>query len=109
MIYEIEISEQAEADLRGIYEYIAFELLAPENASGQLDRLEKNILRLEQMPERFRIYEEEPWHTRGLRIMPVDNFVVLYIPDKEKGIVTIIRVMYGGRDIPTKLREDTQL
>ena len=36
MIYEIEISEQAEVDLRGIYEYIAFELLAPENASGQL-------------------------------------------------------------------------
>ena len=106
MIYEIEISEQAEADLRGIYEYIAFELLAPENASGQLDRLEKNILRLEQMPERFRIYEEEPWHTRGLRIMPVDNFVVLYIPDKEKGIVTIIRIMYGGRDLPTQLRED---
>ena len=34
------ISDQAEIDLRGIFEYIAFELQAPENASGQLDRLE---------------------------------------------------------------------
>lgn len=41
MIFEIEISAQADADLRGVYEYIAFELRSPENARGQLDRLEK--------------------------------------------------------------------
>ena len=44
MIYEIEVSEQADSDLRGIFEYIAFELQSPENASGQLDRLEEQIL-----------------------------------------------------------------
>ena len=44
MIYDIEISDQAEIDLRGIFDYIAFELQAPENASGQLDRLEACIL-----------------------------------------------------------------
>ena len=44
MIYDIEISDQAEIDLRGIFEYIAFELQAPEYASGQLDRLEACIL-----------------------------------------------------------------
>ena len=43
-IYEVEVSEQADSDLRGIFEYIAFELQSPENASGQLDRLEKQIL-----------------------------------------------------------------
>ena len=43
MIYDIGISDQAEIDLRGIFEYIAFELQAPENASGQLDRLEACI------------------------------------------------------------------
>jgi len=35
--------------------------------------------------------------------MPVDNFVVFYIPDKDKAIVTIIRVMYGGRDTDEQL------
>lgn len=30
MIYDIEISDQAEIDLRGIFEYIAFELQTPE-------------------------------------------------------------------------------
>lgn len=99
MIYEVEVSEQADSDLRGIFEYIAFELQSPENASGQLDRLEEQILSLDTMPERYRKYEKEPWKRRGLRVLPVDNYVILYIPDSDKKVVTILRVMYAGRDI----------
>ena len=39
--------------------------------------------------------------------MPVDNFVVLYIPKEEDETVTIIRVMYGGRDIDVQLKKTT--
>lgn len=99
MIYEVELSEQADSDLREIFEYIAFELQSPENASGQLDRLEEQILSLDNMPERYRKYENEPWKSRGLRVLPVDNYVIFYIPDSNKKIVTILRVMYAGRDI----------
>ena len=88
MIYEVEVSEQADSDLRGI-----FELQSPENASGQLDRLEEQILSLDTMPERYQKYEKEPWNSRGLRVLPVDNYVVLYIPDSDKKVVTILRVM----------------
>ena len=84
MIYEVEVSEQADSDLRGIFEYIAFELQSPQNASGQLDRLEEQILSLDTMPECYRKYEKEPWKSRGLRVLPVDNYVVLYIPDSVK-------------------------
>ena len=109
MNYEVEISMQADADLRGIYEYIAFTLLAPENASGQLDRLEESILSLQQYPMRHRAYEKEPWHGRGLRVLPVDNYVLLYFPNEETKVVTIIRVMYGGRNIDKELNEHTEL
>ena len=57
MIYDIVISYQAEIDLRGIFEYIAFELQTPENVSGQLDRLEACIMDLDHMPKRYRQYE----------------------------------------------------
>lgn len=50
MIYKIEVSEQADKDLRGIFEYIAFQLLSPENAKRQIKRLEKQILSLDMMP-----------------------------------------------------------
>ena len=46
MIYEVITTKQAENDLRAIYEYIAFQLLAPDTAKGQLDRLEGRILGL---------------------------------------------------------------
>ncbi|GEN32108.1 plasmid stabilization system protein ParE [Cerasibacillus quisquiliarum] len=36
--------------------------------------------------------------------MPVDNFVVLYIPKTEIKTVTIIRVMYGRRNIEKQLQ-----
>ena len=75
-------------------------LQSPENARGQLDRLEEQILSLDTMPERYRKYEKEPWKSRGLRVLPVDNYVVLYIPDSDKKVVTILRVMYAGRDKP---------
>ena len=107
MIYEVTTTGQAESDLRDIYEYIAFELLSPDYAAGQLGRLEKKITGLGEFPEKFRRYEKEPWRSRGLRIMPVDNYLVFYIPDKNAGIVTVIRVMYAGMDIDSQLKDHT--
>ncbi len=57
MIYEVEVSEQADRDLREIFEYIAFELQSPENAIGQLDRLEEQILSLARYLEVFEAAE----------------------------------------------------
>ena len=108
MMFDVQISEQADNDLRGIFEYIAFELLAPENAAGQLDRLEEAISKLDHMPEKFRRYEREPWRSRGLRVFPVDNYLVFYIPNMETKIVTVIRVMYGGRDVDKELKRYTR-
>ena len=51
MIYEVEVSEQADRDLRG-GEYLAFELQSPENARRQLDRLEEQILSLDTIDNR---------------------------------------------------------
>ena len=103
MNYTIDISLQAKTDLRNIYSYIANELLSPQTAANQIDRLEGNIFGLEVMPFRYKRYDEEPWKSRGLHIMPVDKYVVLYIPDKKRAIVTVLRIMYGGRNINEQL------
>ncbi len=108
MIFNVVISIQAEEDLRGIFEYIAFELLSPKNAEKQLERLEKQILSLDEMPERFPRYGKEPWHSRGLRFVAVDNYIVFYLSDVEEQVVTILRVMYSGRDIEKQLSVHTK-
>ena len=60
---------------------------------------------LEELPERYRRYEDELWHSRGMRVLPIDNFVILYIPYLEEKVVRIVAVMYGGRDIGEQLKK----
>lgn len=105
MKYEVFTTEQAATDLRAIFEYIAYDLLAGQNALNQLDRLEQAILSLDEMPERYHLYDKEPWKERNLRIMPVDGYLVFYIPRSEEKTVTVIRVMYGRRDIDAQLKQ----
>ena len=81
------------------------DLLAGQNALNRLDRLEQAILSLDEMPERYHLYDKEPWRERNLRIMPVDNYLVFYIPRSEVKTVTVIRIMYGRRDIDAQLKQ----
>jgi toxin ParE1/3/4 len=63
----------------------------------------KGIRSLDDMPFRFKLYDEEPWHSQGIRIMSVDNYFVIYLPNESDNIVSIVRIMYSGRDISKQL------
>lgn len=104
MMYRVELSAQAKEDMREIY----VELRAIDSAEALFRHLEEHIYALEEMPERYRLYEGEPWRTRGLRIMPVDHYLVFYIPKHESCIVTVIRILYGGRDSAEQLARYTE-
>lgn len=99
MKYKVMYTAGAKKDLRNIFRYISEELLAPENAAGQTERM------LDTMPNRNRLYEEEPWYSRGLRFFPVDNYLVFYKTDDETEIVYVVRIMYGGRDVHKQLNQ----
>ena len=106
MSYSIEITLQADADLRDIFEHIAMELRSLQSAEKLLARLENKIFSLDQMPERYHRYQHEPWFSRGMRVMAVGQYCVFYIPNSAQKKVSIIRVIYGGRDIETILAEN---
>lgn len=103
MSYEVIISDQAQADLREIFAHIAFGLQSKINAARQIDRIEKEIMSLSEMPERYKRYEREPWFSRNTHIMTVDRFCVFYQVDRDSDTVYILRVLYGGRDIEAEL------
>lgn len=109
MRWNIVYTAEARRDLRNIYEYIAYELLVPETAAGQTQRIMKAVRTLDEMPMRFRLYDEEPWHSAGLRLFPVDNYIVFYLLDEAKNTVNVVRIMYGGRDIRRQLSETIEL
>lgn len=98
-------TEQAERDLRSIFEYIAFSLLEQEIAVNQVRRIIDAVAKLNAMPLRYHLYEKEPWHSKGLRVLPIDNYLAFYLPVEAKMTVAVIRIMYGGRDIEEQLRQ----
>ncbi len=104
MSYRVKISDQAKADLRGIYSYIAVDLQSPQIAAGQIERIERGIYSLDEMPYRFRAYPKEPWYSRGLRVLSVDHYLILYMPDQNTETVSVVRIVYSMRDIDQVLK-----
>ncbi|WP_255263858.1 type II toxin-antitoxin system RelE/ParE family toxin [Gardnerella greenwoodii] len=102
MIYSVHISREAEEDLRGIYAYIAFNLLSLKNAQGQINRLEEAILSLDEFPLAHRLVSFEPWRSRGLRFMACDNFLI-FILFLKKSMKLWFLVCFMGKEILRKL------
>ena len=100
--YKVEITEEALQDMEDIYNYIAIDLLASENAMGQYDRNADEILTLDTFTERYRIMESEPEKRIEMRRMLVDNYSVIYTICDERVIVT--DVLYTASDIEARLR-----
>ena len=100
--YKVEITKEALQDMEDIYNYIATNLRAPENAIRQYNRIADEILTLDIFPERFRIMESEPEKRMELRRMPVDNYSVFYTIRDDRVIVT--DVLYTASDIEVRLR-----
>ena len=101
--YVVEITDEALADMDGIYNYIANTLLAPENAMGQYNRIAEAILTLESFPERYPIFDSEPEHSWGMRRMVVDNYLVCYMVDPGK--VTVTDILFGASNVHVRLQE----
>ena len=70
----------------------------------QYNRIADEILKLNVFPERFRIMDSEPEHSKEIRRMSVDNFSVFYVIRKEKVIVT--DVLYSASDIDNRLKDE---
>ena len=105
MSMKIVYSQTARQDLREIYEYIAYTLLVPDTACSLTDRIMADIRSLAEFPERNPLYRDEPWHSLGVRFLPVKNYLVLYTVHEEIETISVARIMYGGRDISRQLEE----
>ena len=103
MKWTVNYTNTAEQDLRCIYDYIATTLCEVDTAKNLVRQIMCKIVSLDEMPNRYAMYDKEPWKNRGLRFLSVKNYVIFYLPNEETKTVYIIRIMYGGRDIEKQL------
>lgn len=96
---------QAQQDLKNIYEYISYSLLAPDTARSMYQKIIQSARSLESTPERNPLYKNEPWHSQGVRFLPVKNYLLFYVVNKQTSTVSISRILYGGMDVSRQLEE----
>ena len=102
--FAVEITDRALADMEAIYNYIADNLLLPETAMQQFNRIAEAVESLTSLPERCRRFESQPERDMGLRLLPVDNYSVIYSIDEDR--VVVLRVLYSASDIIAHLRDE---
>ncbi|MEE1518252.1 MAG: type II toxin-antitoxin system RelE/ParE family toxin [Lachnospiraceae bacterium] len=97
--YKVKVNPRAIRELDHIYEYIANEKLAPENAKGQVDRIKKNILSLDTFPQSHQERNEGRYAGKGYRQLLIDNYIVIFRIVEHDKIVYVVTIQYQGRNL----------
>ena len=103
--FQYRFSKKAEADLDEILSYISIELSNPDAASGFLKDLQTVIDSICAIPKIGRIVENEFLPDREVRKSLVGNYILYYLPDTNKKIIYILRILYGRRSLDELGRE----
>lgn len=96
--YKVIITAPAESDLRGIAEYIAFELKEPLTAQNLISKIGEAVFELEKIPYRYALVNDERLASQGIRMLLVDSYIVFYVVSETHDSVTVIRILYGKRE-----------
>ena len=97
--YNVKVTPRAIRDLDDIFNYIALEKLAPENAFGQTERIREALQKLEIMPQSHQDRQTGRYAGRGYKQLLVDNYVVIFKIDEKQRIVTVLTIQYQGRNL----------
>ena len=97
--YKVKINPKAIRELDSIYEYIANEKLAPENAKGQIDRIKKAILSLDSFPQSHQERSEGRYAGKNYRQLLIDNYIAIFRIDEPNKTVYVVTIQYQGRNL----------
>lgn len=97
--YKVKFNPKAIHELDSVYEYIANEKLAPENARGQIDRIKKAILNLDTFPQSHQERNEGRYAGKGYRQLIIDRYIVIFRIDETNKIVYVVTIQYQGRNL----------
>ncbi|MBQ2935212.1 MAG: type II toxin-antitoxin system RelE/ParE family toxin [Lachnospiraceae bacterium] len=97
--YKVKVNPRAIRDLDNIYEYIASEKLAPENAKGQVERIKESILGLDTFPQSHQERNEGRYAGKGYRQLVIDNYIAIFRINEPQKTVYVVTIQYQGRNL----------
>ena len=97
--YSYSFTEKAEQDFDEILRYISFDLANPIAAQNLGRKIFEKIDIVRSYPESCAIVENEFLSDKTVRKLLVDNYIIYYKANHDEKIITIIRIVYGKRNL----------
>lgn len=98
--YRINMTEGADADLVGIFNYIATD--SPEMAAKVVDEIMDEIDKLYVMPSRFRLVARTRDEKLPVHKLVVPPYLVYYSVQSEPPAVFVLSILHGKRRQPRR-------
>lgn len=97
-MYNFVVTESAQKDLEDTVSYISNELKNNQAALRLLEQVEKEVGSLSEMPERYKLVEDETLARAGFRFIVIKNYILFYIVRNDTKTVVVQRFLYARRD-----------
>ena len=97
--YSYRFTEKAEQDFDEILHYIAVDLANTTAAEKLSRKMFEQIDMVRDFPDSGALVENEFLSDKAVRKLSVDNYIIYYKAHYDKKIISIIRIVYGKRNL----------
>ncbi len=94
--YAVKVSPLVKKQLREIYIYVSANLKSPLAAKHLNYDIRNKITSLHELPNCGIQIQTEPWKSKGMRFVPVNNYDIYYVV--RETTVYVFAVLYSRRD-----------
>lgn len=102
--FSYRFTENAEQDLDEILRYISVDLSNPTAAQGLGKKIFEKIDMVRVFPESGAPVDNEFLADKTVRKLPVENYIIYYKAHCEEKMISIIRIVYGKRNLEEIIR-----
>ena len=102
--YSYRFTERAEQDFDEILRYMSVDLVNPIAAQNLGKKVFEKIDIVRAFPDSGTLVDNEFLADKMVRKLPVDNYVIYYKPHYDEKVISIIRIVYGKRNLDEMLK-----
>ena len=102
--YSYRFTEKAEQDFDEILRYISLDLANPAAAQNLGRKLFEQIDMVRAFPDSGAPVDNEFLSDKTVRKLSVDNYIIYYKAHYEEKIISVIRIVYGKRNLDEILK-----
>ena len=96
--YDVIIELSAASNIDDVFYYIAHVLREPDIAERICGSIQAAIASLQNFPMRHAIIAEEPFASKEIRPLSVENYTIFYAVDDAAKEVHVLHVVYSRRE-----------